>query len=91
MTDAPETETESDVLCCTDVVTNDVIMTTSEGMPMESVSLSAGSCQSMCHVRWMPCLRSDGIWTSTCTATPAGLPMARISVASVGFTFTSAA
>ena len=44
--DAPSAHTERAELVCTDTVTNDPTITTKDGMPMESVSLSAGSLRS---------------------------------------------
>ena len=66
----------------TEVVTKAQAVTMSVGAPMPTVSRRAGSCRSMRKLSLMPWRRRLGSCMMTCTATPSGLPMARMRKAS---------
>ena len=71
------------------LVVKEVTITTMAGTPIFTVSLSAGSEKSTFQWIRTPCLRMGGICRATCTSTPSGLPMARMSKASVGLVLAS--
>ena len=85
MMDGPLSATLYAAAFCTETTMNDVTITTTAGMPMESVSLSAGSRRLMRGRMRMPLRESAGIWMASCTNTPSGLPMAIIHRAASGF------
>ena len=76
--------TESEAEDCTEVVTKEDAITMTDGTPILSVSLSSGSCRSMRKRRRMPWRYIDGIWQTTWTKTPSGLPRASSTRASWG-------